>query len=119
MARGAAKQRPRAAKAEPRPRAARKPPVAEQTMFFMRLRRSTKPVFLFLAFVFALSFVFLGVGSGSTGLGDLLNGKLPFIGGGGGSGTSVGKAQDKLKKNPNDAGAYRDLARAYEAKGKT
>jgi tetratricopeptide (TPR) repeat protein len=113
MARGAAKQRPRP-KAETRPRAARKPPVAEQTMFFMRLRRSTKPIFLFLALVFALTFVFLGVGSGSAGVGDLLGGLDLF--GGGSSATSVGKAQDKLKKNPRDPGAYRDLARAYEAK---
>jgi cytochrome c-type biogenesis protein CcmH/NrfG len=118
MARGAAKQRPRPAKAEVRPRAARKPPVAEQTMFFMKLRRSTKPVFLFLAFVFALSFVFLGVGSGSTGLGDLLNGNLPFFGHGS-SGTSIGKAESRVKKHPNDPAAYRDLARAYEAKSKT
>jgi tetratricopeptide (TPR) repeat protein len=114
MARGAAKQRPRP-KAEARPRATRKPPVAEQTMFFMRLRRSTKPIFLFLALVFALTFVFLGVGSGSAGVGDLLGGLDLF--GGGSSATSVGKAQDKLKKNPRDAGAYRELAQAYEAKG--
>jgi cytochrome c-type biogenesis protein CcmH/NrfG len=118
MARGAAKQRPRPAKAEVRPRAARKPPVAEQTMFFMRLRRSTKPVFIFLALVFALSFVFLGVGSGSAGIGDLLRGNFHLFGGGS-SGTSVSKAQDRLKKNPKDAAAYRDLARAYEAKSDT
>src|SRR5919202_1306155 len=119
MARGAARQRPRPAKAEVRPRAARKPPVAEQTMFFMRLRRSTKPVFIFLAFVFALSFVFLAVCSGSAGIGDLLRGNFHLFGGGGSSGTSVSKAQDRLKKNPKDATAYRDLARAYEAKSDT
>jgi tetratricopeptide (TPR) repeat protein len=119
MARGAAKQRPRTAKAEVRPRAARKPPVAEQTMFFMRLRRSTKPVFIFLAFVFALSFVFLGVGSGSAGIGDLLRGNFHLFGSGGSSATSVSKAQDRIKKNPKDAPAYRDLARAYEAKNDT
>jgi cytochrome c-type biogenesis protein CcmH/NrfG len=118
MARGAAKQRPRPAKAQPTPRAARKPPVAEQTMFFMRLRRSTKPMFIFLALVFALSFVFLGVGSGSSGIGDLLRGNFDLFGGGS-SGTSVSKAQDRIKKNPRDAAAYRDLARAYEAKGDT
>src|ERR671936_868446 len=115
MGRVAAKQRPRTAKAEVRPRAARKPPVAEQTMFFMRLRRSTKPVFIFLAFVFALSFVFLGVGSGSAGIGDLLRGNFHLFGGSS-STSSVSKAQDRIKKNPKDARAYRDLARAYEAK---
>jgi regulator of sirC expression with transglutaminase-like and TPR domain len=119
MARGAAKQRPRPPKAEPRPRAARKPPVAEQTMFFMRLRRSTKPMFIFLALVFALSFVFLGVGSGSSGIGDLLRGDFHLFGGGSSSGTSVGKAQERIKKNPRDATAYRDLATAYQQKGDT
>jgi tetratricopeptide (TPR) repeat protein len=120
MARGAAKQRPRPAKTQPTPRAARKPPVAEQTMFFMRLRRSTKPVFIFLALVFALSFVFLGVGSGSSGIGDLLRGNFHIFGGGGGSsGTSVSGAQKRIQKNPKDAVAYHDLARAYETKGDT
>ena len=119
MARGAAKQRPRPSKAQPTPRAARKPPVAEQTMFFMRLRRSTKPMFIFLALVFALSFVFLGVGSGSSGIGDLLRGNFHLFGGGGSSSTSVSGAEKRIKKNPRDAAAYRDLARAYEAKGDT
>jgi cytochrome c-type biogenesis protein CcmH/NrfG len=118
MARGAAKQRPRPAKGQPTPRAARKPPVAEQTMFFMRLRRSTKPVFIFLALVFALSFVFLGVGSGSAGIGDLLRGNFDLFGGSSSS-TSVSGAQKRIDKNPRDAAAYRDLARAYQAKGDT
>lgn len=85
-------------------------------MFFMRLRRGTKPIFIFLALVFAASFVFLGVGSGSSGIGDLLRGNFHF---GGSSGPSVGKAQAKIKKNPNDASAYRDLAKAYENKADT
>jgi tetratricopeptide (TPR) repeat protein len=119
MARGAAKQRPRPAKSQPTPRTARKPPVAEQTMFFMRLRRSTKPVFIFLALVFALSFVFLGVGSGSSGIGDLFRGNIHLFGGGSSSSTSVSGAQKRIKKNPKDAAAYHDLARAYEAKGDT
>jgi Flp pilus assembly protein TadD len=84
-------------------------------MFFMRLRRGTKPMFIFLALVFALSFVFLGVGSGSSGIGDLLQGNFHF--GGGSSGPSVGKAKDRIAKNPNDAGAYKDLGSAYESKG--
>ena len=37
-----------------------------------RLRRHAKWVFVFLALVFALSFVLFGVGSGSTGIGDVL-----------------------------------------------
>jgi cytochrome c-type biogenesis protein CcmH/NrfG len=88
-------------------------------MFFMRLRRSTKPMFIFLALVFALSFVFLGVGSGSSGIGDLLRGNFDLFGGGSSSSTSVSGAEKRIKKNPKDAAAYHDLARAYEAKGDT
>ena len=88
-------------------------------MFFMRLRRSTKPMFIFLALVFALSFVFLGVGSGSSGIGDLLRGNFDLFGGGSSSSTSVSAAQKRIDKNSNDAAAYHDLARAYQAKGDT
>src|SRR5216110_1456005 len=73
MARGAAQTRRKAAKAQPgrrRQAAARRPPTIEQTMFFPRLRRQAKWVFVLLVFVFAGGFVFFGVGSGSTGLGD-------------------------------------------------
>jgi len=117
MARGAAKQR--AAPAKPAPKAktaARRRTTGEEDMFFMRLRRGTKPIFIFLALIFAASFVFLGVGSGSSGIGDLLRGNIHF---GGSSGPSIGKAQDKIKKNPNDAAAYLELTKAYEAKGRT
>jgi predicted Zn-dependent protease len=117
MARGAAKQR--AAPAKPAPKAktaARRRTTGEEAMFFMRLRRGTKPIFIFLALVFAASFVFLGVGSGSSGIGDLLRGNIHF---GGSSGPSIGSAQSKIKKNPNDAPAYLELTRAYEAKGRT
>jgi len=117
MARGAAKQRPVPAKPAPKAKtAARRPTTGEEAMFFMRLRRGTKPIFIFLALVFAASFVFLGVGSGSSGIGDLLRGNIHF---GGSSGPSVGGAQSKIKKNPNDAAAYMELTRAYEAKGRT
>src|SRR2546423_5102430 len=119
MARGAAKAKQRVAPAKPAPRgkaAARRRTTGEDQMFFMRLRRGTKPIFIFLALVFAASFVFLGVGSGSSGIGDLLRGNFHF---GSSSGPSIGNAQDKIKKNPNDAPAYLELAKAYEAKGRT
>jgi len=86
-------------------------------MFFMRLRRGTKPMFIFLALVFAASFVLLGVGSGSSGIGDLLRGNFHLFGSS--SGPSISKAEDKIKKNPNDAPAYLELAHAYEGKGQT
>jgi regulator of sirC expression with transglutaminase-like and TPR domain len=87
-------------------------------MFFPRLRKQVKWVYIFLAVVFAGGFVFLGVGSGSTGIGDLLQGNFDLFGHGS-SGTSIGKAQDRVKKHPNDPAAYRDLATALETKGKT
>jgi tetratricopeptide (TPR) repeat protein len=123
VARGAAEARRKAAKAaQPnrRRQAARRPPTVEQTMFFPRLRRQAKWVFVFLAFVFAAGFVFFGVGSGSTGLGDLLRGNFNIFGSGGGSTTSsaVKSALKKTKAHPNDPNAWRDLASAYSGDGR-
>ena len=56
-------------------------------MFFPRLRRQAKWVFVFLALVFAVGFVAFGVGSGSSGISDLLRGN--FFGGGGTSTSSL------------------------------
>lgn len=83
-----------------------------QQLFFTRLRRRQKWVFLVLAIVFAATFAGVGVGSGNgAGLDQLFNGIL------GGGGTSVSKAQDEIKTNP--AKGYRDLASAYLAKNDT
>jgi tetratricopeptide (TPR) repeat protein len=89
-------------------------------MFFPRLRAQAKWVFVFLAAVFALGFVFFGVGSGSTGLGDILRGNFNIFGSGNGSNTSsaVKKAQKRTEKNPNDAAAWNALATAYQGDGK-
>src|SRR5207237_3073028 len=82
MARAAAKRNQRAKKAagtERQPsgsRANASSARVEQTLFFNRLRRNEKWVFVFLALVFSISFVIAGVGSGSTGIGDLFNGNL-------------------------------------------
>jgi Flp pilus assembly protein TadD len=89
-------------------------------MFFPRLRRQAKWVFVFLAFVFAAGFVFFGVGSGSTGLGDLLRGNFNIFGSGGGSTTStaVKNALKQTQAHPNDPGAWQALATAYSGDGK-
>ena len=77
MARGAAQARRKRTKAEAarrrrRAQSAAPTHVAEKTMFFPKLRRQAKWVFVFLALVFALGFVVFGVGSGGgIGLGDL------------------------------------------------
>jgi cytochrome c-type biogenesis protein CcmH/NrfG len=87
-------------------------------MFFPRLRRQAKWMFILLALVFAVGFVGFGVGSGSTGIGDLFsNGKIFGLGGNGSSSSpSVSKAQKEIAKRPNDAQGYRDLATAYQSK---
>ena len=89
-------------------------------MFFPRLRRQAKWVFVFLAFVFAAGFVFFGVGSGSTGLGDLLRGNFNIFGSSNGSTNSsaVKSGLKKTKAHPNDPTAWSDLASAYQSDGK-
>src|SRR5437763_2927314 len=124
MARGAAQARRKAAKKPQtgtrKQAAARRPPSIESTMFFPRLRRQAKWVFVFLAFVFAAGFVFFGVGSGSTGLGDLLRGNFNIFGNNGGSTNSsaVKSALTKTNAHPNDPNAWNDLATAYQSDGK-
>ena len=81
-------------------------------MFFPMLRRQARWVFVLLAIVFAGSFIFLGVGSGSTGLGDILNGWLNRDGGS--SGPSASKLEQKTREHPRDAQALRELVTAYE-----
>lgn len=84
-------------------------------MFFSRLRRRAKWMFLFLAIIFAGSFVFLGVGAGGSGIGDYI---ADIFGSGPSSGTpSVEEARSKVEENPNDLDARRELANALQADG--
>jgi tetratricopeptide (TPR) repeat protein len=88
--------------------------VIEDTMFFPRLRRHAKWMFLLLALAFALGFVAFGVGAGGVGVGDI------FRGSGGGSGApSISDAEKRTLENPKDAKAFRDLATAHAAAGNT
>lgn len=82
-------------------------------MFFPRLRRQAKWVFVFLAAVFTLGFVVFGVGSGGgIGLGDLFNSN-----GSTKSTVSESAARKRIQKNPRDAGAYLELSKALETNG--
>ena len=83
-------------------------------MLFERIRRTQKPVFIFLAAMFALGFVALGVGQGAGGIniGDL------FSSGSGSSG-SVSGLVSRVESHPKDAGAWLRLARTYEAESQT
>src|SRR6266511_4125237 len=80
----------------------------ESAMFFPKLRRQAKWMFVFLALVFALGFVVFGVGSGGGGLGDVLQNL-----GGTSGGPSVDDAKKKIEKG--DLAAYKELAEAYRA----
>jgi tetratricopeptide (TPR) repeat protein len=84
-------------------------------MFFPGLRRHAKWMFVFLALVFAVGFVGFGVGSGSSGLGDVLQKWFSSNGGG----PNISKLEATTKAHPKDAQAFRDLASAYEGKQKT
>ena len=86
-----------------------------QQLFFVRMRRSAKPMYLILAVLFAATFAFLGVGSGSGGLSQLFDNLNLFHH----SGTSISAAQKQLAKHPNDPKALRTLITAYEAHGDT
>ena len=84
----------------------------EGDMFFPKLRRQAKWVFILLALSFAIGFVVFGVGSGGgAGLGDLLQGG----GGSSTSGPSVSDAQKKIDKG--NLVAYKELADAYRQDG--
>jgi tetratricopeptide (TPR) repeat protein len=73
-------------------------------------------MFVLLAIAFALGFVLFGVGSGSTGISDILSNALNF---GSSGGTSISKLESKANKHPQNATAWRDLATAYEQKQRT
>ena len=69
----------------------------EDTLFFSKLRKRTKWVFILLALIFGVTFVVFGVGSsvGGSGLSDIFNG----IRGGGSGQPSVSKAEKATQKN--------------------
>ena len=86
----------------------------EDQLFFARLRLHAKWVFAFLALVFAGTFVFLGVGSGSTGIGDALQ---SLLNGSSSSSTSASSLQKKAEAHPKQAVLWHNLATKLEADG--
>ena len=82
-------------------------------MFFPRLRRHAKWMFVFLAVALGGGFVLFGVGAGGTGVGDILRG-------GGSSGVpSISSATKKTEQNPKDVQAWKDLSTALQTDGQT
>ena len=88
-------------------------------MFFPKLRNHAKWMFVALAVIFMTSFVFLGVGSGSSGLGDLLQGNWSSLfGSSSGNSAQISKDQKRIDKNPKDYAAYKDMAAAQASDNK-
>ncbi|HMJ00611.1 MAG TPA: hypothetical protein VK488_12305 [Gaiellaceae bacterium] len=116
MARSGARRKQRPTP-KPPPRGSRSAPTrhefsaVEAAMFFPKLRRQAKWVFVFLALTFGIGFVAFGVGSGGNGIGDIFQGLQRTSS----SGPSVGDAQKKIAKG--DLTAYKELAEAYRADG--
>ena len=78
-------------------------------MFFPRLRRQAKWMFVFLALVFGLGFVVFGVGSNlPSGLGDILQDVTHD------SAPSVDKARERVRENPRSPQAHLALADALQ-----
>jgi tetratricopeptide (TPR) repeat protein len=103
-------QRPHA-RPDGRPKRSTPPPrTYEDEMFFPRLRRQAKWMFVVLALVFGLGYVIFNVGGTipGTGLGDILQNA-----GGGDGRPDVGDAEQKERENPRDPQAKLELADAY------
>lgn len=78
-------------------------------MFFPKLRRHAKWMFVALALVFGLGFVVFGVGAGGVGIGDVISRQ-----GGAGGGLSVSDARERTQERPNDAAAWQELSTALQ-----
>jgi tetratricopeptide (TPR) repeat protein len=90
---------------------------AEDLMFFPKLRRRAKWVFLLLAIAFGIGFVAFGVGTGVSGtsLGDVLRDLI----GQQNTGTTIDDARKNALANPKDANAQFAYANALQARGRT
>jgi tetratricopeptide (TPR) repeat protein len=87
-------------------------------MFFPKLRRKAKWVFLVIALAFGLSFVVAGVGSGfGSGIGDYLAELLDRQPGA--AGPSVDNARERVEENPEDPEAQLALANALQTNART
>ena len=101
-----------------RSRARRSSSSVEDLMFFPKLRRKAKWVFLLLAIAFGVGFVAFGVGTGvgGTSIGDVLRDIFS-------SSSSSGQDLDSLKedaaKSPKDPSAQIAYANALQAAGQT
>lgn len=114
MARGAAQAQRKRAQAAPKPK--HKAQSWEDQLFFARLRRHAKWMFVLLALVFAIGFVAFGVGSGSTGVGGLGDIFHSVFGTSSGTSSRVKDDEKKLAANPGDTSTAIDLSTLYQQK---
>ena len=88
-------------------------PSIEDTMFFPRLRRHAKWMFVFLAVALGGGFVLFGVGAGGTGVGDILRGggleRRPID-------LELGEED---REEPEERPGVEDLSTALQADGQT
>ena len=81
-------------------------------MFFPKLRRQAKWMFVFLALAFGIGFVAFGIGgTGGSGISDLFQRSASSS-----SGPSVDDAQEKI--DDGNLAAYKELTEAYRADGR-
>jgi tetratricopeptide (TPR) repeat protein len=109
------KRRPQAnASVAAQPAANRPPkrPAYEDQLFFGRLRNHAKILFILMAGVFMVSFIFLGVGSGSTGISQVLQN---FFTGSSSSGSSLSSLQKQTVEHPKSAAAWLAYANKLQA----
>jgi tetratricopeptide (TPR) repeat protein len=115
MARGAA-QAPRKQRAQPQPKRKKAAPSWEEQLFFSRLRRHAKIMYVVLALVFAVGFVAFGVGSGSTGISDALQGLFNSGSGGTSVDSRIKTDLKKISRHHATPTTYTDLATLYQQK---
>ncbi len=118
MARGTQHRKrrpPQNARLAPAPAGPKRPkrPAYEEQLFFGRLRVHAKWLFVFLALVFSLGFIFLGIGSGSTGISQIVEN---FFSGTSSSGSSLSSLQKKTQEHPKDAAAWLAYANKLQQK---
>lgn len=83
----------------------------EDTMFFPKLRRHARWMFVFLALLIGGGLVIAGVGAGGVGVLDVFRDS-------GGEATSISDARKKTEEDPTDVQAWRDLSIALQTEGK-
>jgi len=96
--------------AQGKPRPAR--PAWEQQLFFGKVRKRGKWAMILLGVIFLMTFVLLGVGSGSTGISDILSN---FFSGSSATGSSLSALQQETTNHPKDAAAFLALANKLQA----